>query len=117
MDMLSLLIGALWASSVALCIEIPQTPAWPSGRCTDKSLTIPSWIITKYTVSGGTATFRVENRAADPTGLNADIECKGTGQCQGSSGSDEMRVSLSQEAGGTIITITELWVCGDAGDK
>ncbi|KAK7216036.1 hypothetical protein V2G26_004039 [Clonostachys chloroleuca] len=117
MGMLSLLIGALWASSVALCIEIPQTPTWPSGRCTDKSLTIPSWIITKYTVSGGTATFRVENRAADPTGLNADIECKGTGQCQGSSGSDEMRVSLSQEAGGTIITITELWVCGDAGDK
>jgi hypothetical protein len=28
-----------------------------------------------------------------------------------------MRVSLSQDGEDTTITITELWVCGDAGDK
>ncbi|KFY30076.1 hypothetical protein V494_08283 [Pseudogymnoascus sp. VKM F-4513 (FW-928)] len=108
-------IAALAAT--ALAIDIPAAPTWPSGRCTDKSLTIPSWIISQYEVSGGVTTFKVDNRAADPTGLYALLECKGEGLCGGSSGSGEMTVNYAQSPDGPVISISNVWVCGDEGDK
>lgn len=110
-----LLVAAVLAVNT-LAIDLPAVPTWPSGRCTDKSLTIPSWIISNYKVSGGTTTFRVDNRAADPTGLIADIECTSNGECQGT-GNDELHGSISQSPNGPVITLSEIWVCGDAGDK
>jgi hypothetical protein len=103
--------------SNALAIEIPAVPTWPSGRCTDKSLTIPSWIISRYQVSGGTTTFRITNRAAVDTGLIADIECKPDGKCH-TSGIDELRGTIAKDANGNpVISLGEIWVCGDEGDK
>lgn len=97
-------------------IDIPAVPTWTSGRCTDKSITIPSWIISNYKVSGGTTTFRVDNRAADPKGLIGDIECTPEGKCQ-TTGNDELRGVISHSAEGTVISLSEIWVCGDAGEK
>ncbi|KFY31163.1 hypothetical protein V493_01339 [Pseudogymnoascus sp. VKM F-4281 (FW-2241)] len=110
-----LAVAALAAS--ALAIEIPTAPTWPSGRCTDKSLTIPSWILSEYEVSDGITTFKVDSRSADPTGLYAIIECKGEGVCSGSSGSSGMTVNYSQGLDGPLISISHFWVCGDEGDK
>lgn len=114
---ISVLLAAAALAVNVLAIDIPATPTWPSGQCTDKSLTVPSWIISKYTVSGGTTTFRVDNRAADPNGLITDIECdSSSGACQGS-GNDEIRASISQGSSGPVITLSEIWVCGDSGDQ
>jgi hypothetical protein len=114
-DSVLFVAAALLASTLA--INLPIVPIWPSGRCTDKSLTIPSWIIYDYKVSNGTTTFSVHNRAADPRGLVDDIKCKSNGECQGSTGSDEQRIFISQSPNGPVITLSEIWVCGDAGDK
>lgn len=110
----SLVIAALAASSLG--IDVPAVPTWPSGRCTDKSLTIPSWIISNYKVSDGTTTFRVDNRAADPTGLIADMECTSDGECIGT-GNDELHAEISQSGEEAIVILSEVWVCDDAGDK
>ena len=113
----SVLLVAAVLTANTLAIDILAVPTWPSGRCTDKSLTIPSWIISNYKVSGGTTTFRADNRAADPTGLIADLTCTtSNGECQGT-GNDELRGSISQSPNGPVITLSEIWVCGDAGDK
>lgn len=114
--MIAVLVAAAALAASALAIDIPAVPTWPSGRCTDKSLTIPSWIISNYQVSNGTTAFRVDNRAADPTGLIANIQCKPNGACQGT-GNDELRGSISQGPNGSTIVLSEIWVCGDAGDK
>ncbi|KFZ10553.1 hypothetical protein V502_08062 [Pseudogymnoascus sp. VKM F-4520 (FW-2644)] len=110
-----LAVAALAAS--ALAIDIPAAPTWPSGRCTDKSLTIPSWILSEYEVSGGVTTFKIDNRAADPTGIYAIAECKGEGVCGGSSGTTQMTINYSKGPDGPVISISHLWVCGDEGDK
>ncbi|OBT80155.1 hypothetical protein VF21_00671 [Pseudogymnoascus sp. 05NY08] len=110
-----LAVAALATS--ALAIDIPAAPTWPSGRCTDKSLTIPSWILSEYEVSGGVTTFKVDNRAADPTGIYAIVECKGEGLCGGSSGTSQMTVNYSKGPDGPVISMSHFWVCGDEGDK
>jgi hypothetical protein len=105
-------------SYTTLAIDIPSTPAWPNGRCTDKSLSIPSWIVSNYKVESGTATFQVDNRASASTDCCAFITCfpdKKT--CDGSAGSDEMRVTWTTEDNGiSVISISEFWYCGDEGD-
>lgn len=111
-----LIVAAVFAVNT-LAINLPVAPTWPSGRCTDKSLTIPSWIIHDYKVSGGTTVFIYDNRAAVPNGLLQEITCLPDGNCQGTAGSDLMRASISQSSNGPVITLSEIWVCGDAGDK
>lgn len=110
------LIGLAALAAAALAIEIPETPTWQSGRCTDKSLTIPSWIISRYKVEDGTTSYRVVNRAADPTGLIADVTCTPDGSCQ-TTGIDEIHATISQTSEGTVLSLQEIWVCGDSGDK
>lgn len=117
MFLVKLLVVVSLLARNALAIDIPQVPAWPAGRCTDKSLTIPSWIISRYKVSGGTTTFRITNRAAVDTGLIADISCTSAGKCQ-TTGIDELRGTISKDASGNpVIGLSEIWVCGDEGDK
>lgn len=101
----------------ALAITIPSTPTWPSGRCTDKSLTMPSWIITNYKVAAGTATFRADNRASSSGG--GFIECyPGKKLCQSSATADQMTVTWTDDASGNkVITFSQFWVCGDEGEK
>lgn len=111
-----LTIAALAAG--ALAIDIPTEPVWPSGRCTDKSLSIPSWILSQYTVSeDGTTSFLVTNRAEVPSGINAIYECTPDGKCSGSSGTSGMSATFSQTAEGTVITLSDIWVCDDEGDN
>ncbi|PVI02588.1 hypothetical protein DM02DRAFT_701397 [Periconia macrospinosa] len=109
----------LWLllASNALTITIPSTPTWPSGRCTDKSLTIPSWIITNYKVAAGTATFRAVNRASTSDG--GFIECyPGTKECRSSASADQMMVTWTDGANGNaVIAFSQSWVCEDEGEK
>lgn len=114
---ISVLLGVAALAVSALAIDIPAEPIWPTGRCTDKSLTIPSWILSQYEVSDGVTTFKIDNRAADPTGIYAIAECKGEGQCGGSSGTAEMTINYSQGPDGPVISLSHVWVCGDEGDK
>lgn len=115
---LSKVVSLLVLSSVA-AIDIPTTPTWPSGRCTDKSLTIPSWVIKDYVVKGGVATFQVDNRASASIDCCAFITCSpGEEVCSGSAGSDEMQVTWKKGANGNnVVTVTEFWSCSDEGDK
>ncbi|ORY10955.1 hypothetical protein BCR34DRAFT_601712 [Clohesyomyces aquaticus] len=107
----------LLLASNALAITIPSTPTWPSGRCTDKSLTIPSWVIKNYKVAAGTATFRADNRASESGG--GFIECyPGKKECQSSATADQMTVTWTDGANGNkVISFSQFWVCGDEGEK
>jgi hypothetical protein len=117
MGILKFIAGVVLLANTDLAIDIPQVPSWPSDLCTDKSLTVPSWIISRYKVSGGTTTFRITNRAAVDTGLIADIRCTSNGKCQ-TSGIDEIHGTISQDGNGNpVIGLSEIWVCGDTGDK
>ncbi|KAF2468360.1 uncharacterized protein BDR25DRAFT_373427 [Lindgomyces ingoldianus] len=114
----STLLSTLFLAAVSLAIEIPAVPTWPtSGRCTDKSLTIPSWIITKYKVSGGTTTFQIANRAAEVATDIGHIECTADNKCSGY-GIDELRATISTGSDGRrIVGVSQLWQCGETGDK
>jgi hypothetical protein len=104
-------------ASITVAIDIPSTPTWPSGGCTDKSLTIPSWIISNYKVVSGTATFKVDNRAFSYGGLGSITCSPGKRECQSSASANELRVSWAQrEDGKTLIEFNEFWVCEDEGD-
>jgi hypothetical protein len=102
-------------ASTAFAIDIPSTPTWPSGRCTDKSLTIPSWVISDYKVTSGTATFSISNRAYNGFGF---VTCSpNKKQCQSSANINQLIATWAQGADGkSVITFTEFWVCGDEGD-
>ncbi|OAG03828.1 uncharacterized protein CC84DRAFT_1249207 [Paraphaeosphaeria sporulosa] len=115
---ISLIFQLLLASSAA-AIDIPTTPTWPSGRCTDKSLTIPSWTIKDYVVKGGVATFQVENRASASTDCCSFITCSpGKEKCDGSAGSSGKTVTWKKGADGiNVISVTEVWYCSDEGDR
>jgi len=119
---MALLRGSIFAllASAALAIDIPSTPVWPDGRCTDKSLTIPSWIVHEYVVKNGVASFQVVNRAPEATGsCCAFIDCyPGKEDCEGSANSAEMRVKWRKGPGGkNVISISEFWYCADEGQK
>jgi hypothetical protein len=115
---LSSIIPLLLAASAA-AIDIPTTPTWPSGRCTDKSLTIPSWTIKDYVMKGGVATFQVDNRASASNDCCSFITCSpGKEICDGSASSSGKTVTWKKGAGGNnVIGVTEFWYCSDEGDK
>lgn len=119
MAFLKATVAALLLTSSALAIDVPAAPTWPSGRCTDKSLTIPSWIISRYEVANGVASFRITNRAADPTGLYADATCyPGKPQCSLSSAGESMTARLTTGADGqAVVAVTDFWICGDEGAR
>lgn len=103
-------------ATVSLAINIPAVPTWPSGRCTDKSLTIPSWYVSNYTVVGGTTKFTVQNRA-NPSWALFTLECKADGACQGNAASDQFRARIARGTDGKpVVHMTEVWVCNDEGD-
>lgn len=115
---MQMLTAALVAGALAL--DIPAAPVWPTaGRCTDKSLTIPSWVISDYKVVGGTTTFKVNNRASEKTPYAADVECTAAGVCQGTGiAADALRETISKGPDGNpVIGLTETWVCADNSDK
>ncbi|KAF2643958.1 hypothetical protein P280DRAFT_546822 [Massarina eburnea CBS 473.64] len=118
MGFLSTTAALLLAASSSHAINITSTPTWPDGRCTDKSLTIPSWVLSQYKVSSGTTTFVVNNRAVDPTSLSARVTCSpGKTECQSSAGGDGMRATLTTGSNGQpVIGISEFWSCSDEGD-
>ncbi|OAL53225.1 hypothetical protein IQ07DRAFT_585167 [Pyrenochaeta sp. DS3sAY3a] len=104
-------------ATTALGITIPPTPIWPSGRCTDKSLTIPSWLITRYKVVAGKATFVVANRAYESSST-AFIDCSpGVENCKSSAGGNEVTVKWTRGSDGRAnISISHFWYCRDDGD-
>jgi hypothetical protein len=103
------------AASCAAAIDIPETPVGPNGRCTDKSLTIPSWTLLNYTVVDGTASFQVENRASERTSCCAFIECyPDREECQSSAVGDNVKVRWRKGGDGeTVIDIREYWICNE----
>jgi hypothetical protein len=113
------LTTALLLAATTEAITIPATPVWPAGRCTDRSLTAPAWVLSQYQVSAGTTTFVVNNQATDPDSLSARVTCSpGQSQCQSSAGGDGMRATLTTGADGQpTIGIFEFWTCGDEGDR
>jgi hypothetical protein len=102
--------AALILVQLALAIDIPATPVWPSGQCTDKSLTIPSWIISDYKSSGGTTTFSVANRASGTAG---SVSCASSA-CK-VSGNAKLSASLSSSSTGALVELKESWDCSDLG--
>jgi hypothetical protein len=104
-----------------LAIDIPAAPTWPlSGRCTDRSLTIPSWVISNYTVAAGIATFRAQNRVADTSpDYFAHGTCKpGKSECDVWGGSHELKAEWTVGSEGkSVIHLNEQWLCSDEGDK
>jgi len=121
--LLSMMRSAYWIclplliSTAVFAISIPETPIWPSGRCTDKSLSIPSWILSSYKVSSGTTTFRINNRAYQDS-PRAYVTCSpGKEECQLSAIGNEVKITLTKgEDGNSVINIKEFWVCSDEGD-
>lgn len=109
MGKISLLVAALAATSQA--IDIPAVPTWPAGRCTDKSLSIPSWTISGYKQSQGTVTFQVENRA---NGVKTAVECSST-SC--TSNNPKLSASVAVGTSGPIVTIRDAWTCTDAEER
>ena len=106
----------LWAST-ALAISIPATPTWPSGRCTDKSLTIPSWVIFNYSVIADTARFQIYNRA-NADSWNQWVTCPaGHTACDGEQSIRQTKLTRNKRSDGkTEIGFYEFWTCEDAGD-
>jgi hypothetical protein len=102
----SLSLGAV--IGLAQAITIPQVPSWPSGQCTDKSLSIPSWVIRDYKSTGaGSASFTVENRASD---TSASVDCSSS-TCTVSGA--ELTAALSSEGAATVVELKETWTCDD----
>jgi hypothetical protein len=108
-------------ASTILAIDIPAAPTWPaSGRCTDRSLTIPSWVTRDYKVTAGVATFRVQNRASDESpDYFAHVTCQpGKSKCDSYAGSHELRIDWTVGGdGASVISLSEFWICSDEGDK
>ncbi|KAH6847021.1 hypothetical protein B0I37DRAFT_430236 [Chaetomium sp. MPI-CAGE-AT-0009] len=102
--------AALMLAHLAFTIDIPATPMWPSGQCTDKSLTIPSWIISDYKSSSGATTFSVANRASDTAG---SVSCASSACTV--SGSAKLSASLLSDSAGPLVTLEEGWNCSDLG--
>jgi hypothetical protein len=118
MDSFRFFIVLILVLSTSLAINIPSTPIWPSGRCTDKSLTIPSWIVSNYKVASGTATFRVDNRAFSNGGIGTITCSPGKRECQSSAAANELRVTWEPgENGKNVIGFSGFWVCEDEGDS
>ncbi|KAF2000631.1 hypothetical protein P154DRAFT_619886 [Amniculicola lignicola CBS 123094] len=102
----------------AYAISIPAAPIWPDGRCTDKSLTRPNWIISQYKVQAGTASFYLNNQGSNPGGFSSQFSCRpGKTECDGSAGSVPAKATLSVVNGQSVISITDFWTCGDESDR
>jgi len=114
-------VSCLLLATTILAVDIPAAPAWPeSGRCTDKSLTIPSWVISDYKVAAGTATFRVHNRVSDEHPDNfAHVTCQsGKSECNSQAGSHELKTTWVVGGDGrAVISFSEVWNCSDEGDE
>ena len=114
-----LFTAALLATG-SLALEIIPAPVWPaSERCTDKSLTIPSWVISKYKVTGGNTYFHAENRAhTSGESQVGNFDCTPDGKCQPWAASSQWTASISKDASGNpVVSLSELWMCGDTVDK
>ncbi|KAG9247463.1 hypothetical protein BJ878DRAFT_539248 [Calycina marina] len=81
----------------------------------NKSLTIPSWILSKYKVSGENSALRVENSVKYPTESTGIIICTSDGKYQ-ITGNSKLRGTIAQGASGPTISLSESWACKDSGD-
>jgi hypothetical protein len=102
--------AALVLVHLALALDFPRAPVWPSGACTDKSLTIPSWTISNYKSSSSATTFSFANNAAGTAGW---VSCSSSACTV--SGDAKLSVSLSSDSGGPLVSLKESWDCSDLG--
>jgi len=90
-------------------VTIPPAPIWPPGKCIDKSLSIPSWVIRDFkSTAQGSATFSVTNRASDTSG---SVRCASSACTV--SGNAALSVSMSSGSGNPVVTLKEAWMCND----
>ncbi|SPQ24495.1 aa93e5ef-7a4e-49e2-962f-1a14114f2d88 [Thermothielavioides terrestris] len=90
---------------------IPSPPVWPANACTDKSLSIPSWVISNLTVTGSDVSFRLLNRASNYEGAVACTQ----GTCT-AAGSAAIHVTAHAGESNVQVDIDDTWSCSDKRD-
>lgn len=102
---LYLVLAVVTAISAA---EKPPTSLWPIDACTDKSFTIPSWVISELS-SSDVVSFTLTNRVTE---LSSSISCQDNGKCTGGSNSD---LEVALEVGDNVVgvTVQDAWTCQD----
>lgn len=90
---------------------IPSPPVWPAGACTDKSLSIPSWVISSFKATGSDASFHILNRASNYEG---PVTCT-LGSCT-AAGNAAIRATVQVRGSSAEVNIDDTWSCHDKRD-
>ncbi|KAI0377934.1 hypothetical protein F5Y04DRAFT_168020 [Hypomontagnella monticulosa] len=87
----------------------PPTSLWPVEACTDKSFSIPSWLVSDFAASDKIS-FTLTNRVLE---LSSSISCsRDGGSCTGAS-NDDLKVAAQPGEGSVKITVEDAWTCRD----
>lgn len=102
-------VGILAATSSA---ETPLTSLWPADACTDKSFTIPSWVIRDLNITGdGSAHFTMINRVTDLSSVQTCSTDEGSCTATGDGGDATVTAQITN---GTLqVYIEDSWSCND----
>ncbi|KAI1768011.1 hypothetical protein GGR53DRAFT_31664 [Hypoxylon sp. FL1150] len=88
--------------------EKPPTSLWPVDACTDKSFSIPSWVISEFSIRD-TVSFTLTNRVTE---VSSSISCQDHSNCTGGSTSD-LKVILQAGENNVRVTVQDAWTCQD----
>ncbi|KAI0473192.1 hypothetical protein GGR56DRAFT_604082 [Xylariaceae sp. FL0804] len=104
----------LAARAQSQLIAFPAVPTWGSGLCTDKSLTIPSWIVSDFATDGSSSSFDVANRAV---GTTYTVSCAaGAASACSVSGDGNLTAAVTSSTGSgstPVVSLAESWSCSD----
>jgi len=114
---LVLILFIFFASSVE-AHGVVATSSWPPDACTDKSFSIPSWIIDDFNIespstAAAAASFSVINRA---TNLSMNLTCQileGACRIDGTDQDKSLRIALSMSGKTSRLSLTQSWTCND----
>jgi hypothetical protein len=119
-----LLVWLASATLLAISVsgqQLTLTSDWPLDACTDKSFSIPSWIVNDLMVenspnlsfTSAIVSFSVTNRV---TNLSANLSCQvieDTCRIAGSNGNNSLQVALQISKQTARVSLNQSWVCDD----
>lgn len=97
------------ALSFVATAAIPAAPVWPANACTDKSLSIPSWVISNFRATGSDVSFHLLNRASNYEG---SVTCTRGTFCTAAS-NPAIHVTAQISGSNAQVTIDDTWSCND----